>query len=102
MPKIQQSPPDPDELLASKARITGTGCSFAKMRAKLPDNLNDAITRWLASDQSLIADTTIADTVTAFSEVYGLDFSTKCTDDKVARHRPSSTRARKCETCKIK
>ena len=95
-------PIDPDALLASRARLTGTGCSFAEMRAKLPADLNDAITRWLATDQSLISDPTIADTVSAFSEVYGLDFSTKVTDEKVARHRLTSKRARKCATCGLR
>jgi hypothetical protein len=95
-------PIDPDALLASKARITGTGCSFARMRAKLPADLNDAITRWIDTDQSVIADATIADTVSAFAEVYGLDFSTDVSDDKIARHRPSSTRGRKCRTCGLR
>jgi hypothetical protein len=99
---VPKSPIDPDALLASKVRITGTGCSFARMRDKLPADLNAAVQRWLDTDHSLIADTTIADAVSDFADVYGLDFSTKVSEEKVARHRPSSTRARKCTTCGIK
>jgi hypothetical protein len=96
VPKI-----DPDELLASKVRLTGTGCTFAQMRARLPPDLDAYITKWLNTDQSLISDPTIAAAVSDFGDVYELDFSTHVTEEKVARHRPSSMRRRKCATCGI-
>jgi hypothetical protein len=93
--------PHPDALLASKQKPTGTGCSFARMRSRLPADLDDAITRWLASDPTITKSAAIADTISCFAEVYDLDFSTNTTDQTVCRHRPGSEFGRKCKTCRV-
>jgi hypothetical protein len=95
VPKI-----DPDALLASKARHRGVGCSFAKMRAKLPQDLADAITRWLQTDPTEHSSAAIAAAITDFADTYGLDFSTATSDQMVSRHRARSDIGRKCISCR--
>jgi hypothetical protein len=99
VPSAKKGKIDPDELLASKRKSTGVKCSFQQMRAKLPPDLADAITRWLQTDPTEHSSAAIAAAISDFAETYELDFSTATSDQMVSRHRPRSDIGRKCVTC---